>query len=310
MTVDVGVYFPQVAATFDEMLNRALRTEALGLRSLWLYDHLYAPMVPDQPSLEGWTLATALLARTTTLRVGHLVLNNNLRHPALLAQMIATADVISDGRLDVGMGSGSYPPEHAEAGIAFGALAERSARLGEALTLIDELLTTGTADHEGDHYSVHGLPCLPGPVQQPRPPLHIGGVNERHTVPLVARFADVWNVPTYGLDDWERVATALDRACEAIGRDPTSIDWSHQAVLVVARNDHALNDAREHAARRYAGPGWNLDVGGYVGTPSALVDHIGAMRERGVDRFVLLPADRGDGDMLDILAADVVPQLA
>ena len=304
-----GVYLPQVSLTFEQILEQAQRTERLGLGSFWIYDHLYTPMVPDRSALEGWTLATALLARTATLRVGHLVLNNNLRHPALLAKMIATADVISGGRLDVGIGSGSYALEHDQAGMAFGTLGERSSRLAESLAIIDGMLTNPVFSYTGDHFTVQDLPSLPGPAQQPRPPLHIGGINERFTLPLVARYADVWNVPTYGLDDWPQTAAALDRACTAIGRDPADITRSHQAVLVLAADDRRLATAVEGAGKHFAGPGWNVDAGGYVGTPAAVVDHIAAMQARGIERFIFLPSDRGRGEMLDLLATDVIPHL-
>ena len=309
MTVEFGVYLPQVALSFEAVLAEAHRSEALGLDSFWIYDHLYTPTLPEQSSLEGWTLATALLARTTTLRVGHLVLNNNLRHPTVLAKMIATADVISNGRVEIGLGSGSYPLEHEQAGIEFGSMAHRSSRLGEALAVVHGMLGNDTFSFSGDHYQVHDLPCLPRPCQQPRPPIHVGGISERDTLPLVARWADVWNVPTYGLASWERKAKALDAACVAIGRDPTELQRSHQAVLVLAADDRALSAAHDQATRRYAGPGWSVDAGGYVGTPAALVDHIGSMRERGIERFTFLPSDRGRGDMLELLAGSVLPQL-
>jgi len=310
MTTDIGIYLPQVSRSYPEILAQARRVEQLGFRSFWLYDHLYTPAVPDRSSLEGWTLATALLGATTTLRIGHLVLNNNLRHPSLLAKMIATADVISEGRVEIGLGSGSYPLEHEQAGIEFGSLAHRSSRLGEALAIIDGMLTHEVYDFAGEHYRLEGLPCLPAPVQQPRPPVHIGGISERYTLPLVAQFADVWNVPTYGLTEWETKAKALDACCELIGRDPQLIRRSHQAVLVLAADDTALAAARQRAERHYPGPGWNVEAGGYVGTPDALVDHLGTMRERGIDQFIFLPFDRGDGDVLDLLAEDVSPQLS
>src|SRR6202030_2286366 len=126
--VDIGVIVPQVRLGYDELLYKARRGEALGLHSFWIYDHLYAPMLPTQPAFEGWTLATALLANTSTLRVGHLVLCNNFRHPALLAKMATTLDVISNGRLELGIGSGSYEAEHQEAGPPWGSFAERTRR--------------------------------------------------------------------------------------------------------------------------------------------------------------------------------------
>jgi alkanesulfonate monooxygenase SsuD/methylene tetrahydromethanopterin reductase-like flavin-dependent oxidoreductase (luciferase family) len=166
-----------------------------------MYDHLYAPGLPAQPSLEAWTLATALLARTSRLRVGHLVLCNNFRHPAVLAKMATTLDVISGGRLEFGISSGSVPDEHEQAGLPWGSPRERSERLGEALEIITRMFampaTTGpvtagpTTTWAGKHYAVRDFPNLPPPVQQPRPPVHVGGAGPKLTLPLVARYADV-----------------------------------------------------------------------------------------------------------------------
>ena len=128
--VDFGIYVPQLAFGYDDVLGRARLCDELGISSLWLFDHLYGPELPDTPAFEGWTLATALLAQTTRLRVGHLVLCATFRHPALLAKMATTLDVISGGRLELGIGSGSYEPEHERAGIPWGtfARAHRAAR--------------------------------------------------------------------------------------------------------------------------------------------------------------------------------------
>ncbi len=304
--VDFGVYIPQVALGFDDLERHALRCEALGFTSMWLYDHLYSPGLPNQPSLEGWTAATALLARTTRLRVGHLVLNNNFRHPALLGRMIGTLDVISGGRLDVGIGSGSYPPEHEEGGFPWGSMAERSGRLEEALEIITRMFGEGPVSFEGRHYRVAGVPNLPPPVQRPHPPIHIGGTGERYTLPLVARYADVWNVPTYGLVDWPAKAAALDARCEEIGRDPATVRRSMESVLVIAADDATLAERRTRAEKRYAGPGWGFEAA-FVGTPGQIVDRIGAEVERGMDLFVFFLADRAAQDMPELLAEHVLP---
>src|SRR5436305_7416148 len=132
-SIHFGIYIPQVAFSYDDLLTRARHCEQLGIDRFWIFDHLYAPGLPGAAALEGWTLATALLANTTSLRVGHLVTCNNFRHPALLARMATTLDVISDGRLEFGLGSGSYEQEHHEAGLPWGSFGERSERLGEAL---------------------------------------------------------------------------------------------------------------------------------------------------------------------------------
>jgi alkanesulfonate monooxygenase SsuD/methylene tetrahydromethanopterin reductase-like flavin-dependent oxidoreductase (luciferase family) len=304
--VDFGVYIPQLAFGFDDILARVRLCEELGIGSFWLFDHLYGPGMPDQPALEGWTLATALLAATSTIRVGHLVLDNNLRHPVLLGKMATTLDVISGGRLDLGIGSGSYEAEHHEGGFPWGTLPERTARLGESLEILTRMFGNERTSFEGEYYQVRDFPNLPRPVQRPRPPIHVGGVGERFTIPLVARYADVWNVPTYGLGRWERVAHRLDEACEEIGRDPSSLRRSIEAVLVLAPDAGALSGARRGAERRYAGPGWGLEAGGFVGTPPAVVDRVGSFLDKGITQFVFFIHDRGQRETLELLAEEVI----
>jgi alkanesulfonate monooxygenase SsuD/methylene tetrahydromethanopterin reductase-like flavin-dependent oxidoreductase (luciferase family) len=303
---DFGIFIPQVAISFDDLLARALEAERLGLHSMWVYDHLYSPGLPTTPSLEGWTLATALLARTTTLRVGHLVLNNNFRHPALLARMATTLDVISGGRLELGLGSGSYAAEHDEGGFPWGSFAARTERLREALEIITAMFSGGSAAFEGAHYRLSGLTNAPPPVQQPRPPIHVGGAGAR-TLPLIARYADVWNVPTYAVGSWDERNADLERECDAIGRDQRTIRRSLEAVLVVAEDEPALAEATERAQRRYAGPGWGLNEGGFIGTPEHVAERISAFADRGVSLFVFFPSDRGAGDMMALLAERVIP---
>lgn len=303
----VGAYLPQISATFEPVLHNALRCEALGFDTLWLYDHLYTPFFPKQPALEGWTLATALLARTSTLRVGHLVLNNNLRHPALLGKMVTTLDVISGGRFEFGLGSGSYEGEHHQAGLPFGTWSERTSRLEESIRIVFSMLENEVTSFEGDHFTLSRVPNVPGPVSSPRPPLHIGGVGPRFTMPLVARYADVWNVPVYGLEGWQETAALLDRLCDDIGRDPSTIRRSHQAVLVLGADDAAVAAARTEADRHYAGYG--IDAGGYVGRPEQVLDRMGQQIDAGCTEFAFIPADRGRGEMLELFAAEVLPHL-
>ncbi len=308
--VDVGLYLPQVSLGAAALLERARAAEDAGFRSLWLYDHLYSPGQPDRDSFEAWTAATYLLARTERLRVGHLVLDNNLRHPALLAKMVATLDVLSEGRVEVGIGSGSVRREHDQLGIPWGSAAERSARLAEALAILSSMLSEEVTSFDGVHYRIDAVPSLPRPVQSPRPPLHVGGTGPRHTLPLVARFADVWNVPTYGLADWEEARRRLDGECEAIGRDPADVQTSLEAVLVVAADDHALSEAQERAERRFAGPGWGLAAGGFVGTPAAVADRIAELADKGVTLFVFFTHDRGDPRTIELVGEQVLPRLA
>jgi F420-dependent oxidoreductase-like protein len=305
--IELGIYLPQVALSFEQVLGRALECERLGFDALWLYDHLYSPGQPDRPSLEAWTLATALLARTSRLRVGQLVLCNNFRHPALLAKMAATLDVISGGRLELGLGSGSVEEEHHQAGIAWGSARERSERLGEALEIITRMFTGSVTTWQGQHYRVRDLPGLPPPVQQPGPPIHIGGAGPKFTLPLVARYADVWNVPTYALDRIAELSSALDAECERIGRDPASIRRSVEAVLAIAPPGR-LDDALALARRRYGWPGFGLEAGGFAGPPARVGDRIAELAEAGFSSFVFFTHDRASTETLELFASEVMPR--
>ena len=198
-------------------------------------------------------MASFLLAQTERLRLGHLVLCNNFRNPALLGKMATTLDVCSNGRFEFGLGSGSVEEEHHQAGLPWGSFAERSSRLGEALQIITDMFANERTTFSGQHFEVRDVPNLPPPVQRPRPPVHVGGMGPRHTLPLVARYADVWNIPVYGLADWEEKQVVLESECAKIGRDPAEIRRSHEAVLVLGEDDDAVAEGRA-AERRYRGP--------------------------------------------------------
>jgi alkanesulfonate monooxygenase SsuD/methylene tetrahydromethanopterin reductase-like flavin-dependent oxidoreductase (luciferase family) len=186
--MDVGVYLPQVGFSWGELRDRVVACDRA--------DHLQPPGMPDVPSFEGWTTAAALAGATERIRLGHLVLANGFRHPALLAKMAVTLDHASGGRLNLGIGSGSWAPEFHAAGLPFPPAAERAAALDETLTVLRRLFTEDRVDFAGAHVRLGALPSLPRPLQRPHPPLHVGGAGPRLTLPVVARHADVWNCPT------------------------------------------------------------------------------------------------------------------
>jgi alkanesulfonate monooxygenase SsuD/methylene tetrahydromethanopterin reductase-like flavin-dependent oxidoreductase (luciferase family) len=308
--VEFGVYLPQVGFSWEQICGRVQAADRLGIHSIWFYDHLYAPGQPEVASFEGWTLASYVLANTTRLRAGHLVLCNNFRHPALLAKMVSTLDVLSGGRVEVGLGSGSVELEHRQAGMEWNTFEDRSQRLEESLAVLTSMLVNHTTTFTGRHFAVEDLPNDPRPLQKPRPPIHIGGTGRRRTLPLVARYADVWNVPTYALADWEAAQRVLDDECERIGRDPATLRRSHEAVLVLAADDSSLREARERAEQRYRGSGWGLSAGGYVGTVNAVVDRVAAARDKGISLFVFFTHDRADPRTLELIAEHLVPAFA
>lgn len=306
---EVGVYLPQMGFSFDEVAHRAQRCDELGIDSLWLYDHLYGPGVPDIASLEAWTLATALLTRTRRLRVGHMVLCNQFRHPVTLAKMATTLDQISGGRLSLGLGSGSIEDEHRRAGLPWGTFAQRSEQLAETLEILHQAFAGGRIDVDGKHFRVSDMPVNPGPLQQPRPPIVVGGVGEKYTLPLVARYADVWNVPTYALDAMDDRIGALRAACERVGRDPSSIVMSIEAVMALAPDQQSLPQVRALAEKRFGGPGFGLHDTGLIGTPALIVDRLSALRDKGFGQIVLFTHDRASDQTLELLAGEVLPHL-
>ena len=306
---EIGVYLPQMGFTYDQILHRTLLCERLGIDSLWLYDHLYGPGAPDYPSMEAWTLATALLSRTERIRIGHMVLCNQFRHPAVLAKMATTLDQISAGRLQLGIGSGSIEDEHSRTGLDRGTFGERSERLGETLEILHQAFANEVIDFTGKHFTIRDMPIKPGPVQQPRPPIVVGGVGEKFTLPLVARYADVWNVPTYALGDLDHKVSVLRSICHEVGRDPSTIVLSVEAVMALAPDDASLPAVRLLAEKRFGIPAFGLKEGGLVGTPPAIVDRLHELVELGFGQIVLFTHDRGSDETLDLLASDVIARL-
>jgi len=306
---EIGVYLPQMGFTYEQILHRAQRCDELGIDSLWLYDHLYGPGAPDYPSMEAWTLATALLSRTQRIHVGHMVLCNQFRHPAVLAKMATTLDQISAGRLQLGLGSGSIEDEHNRVGMEWGTFGERSERLGETLEILHQAFANEVIDFTGKHFTVRDMPIKPGPVQQPRPPIVVGGVGEKYTLPLVARYADVWNIPTYALAELEHKVSVLRSICAEIGRDPSDIVLSVEAVMALAPDDGALPSVRELAEKRFGVPAFGLKEGGLIGTPPAIVDRLHELQNLGFGQIVVFTHDRGSDATLELLASEVIAQL-
>ncbi|MGW5384267.1 LLM class flavin-dependent oxidoreductase [Nocardia sp. NPDC003963] len=306
--MEFGIYVPQIVSEFSSLLDIARTAERTGFDQLWLFDHLWSPGLPEHPSLEAWTTATALLTATATLRVGALVLCNNFRHPALLGRMVTTLDVISRGRVEFGLGSGSIRDEHVRTGLPWGTAAERAGRLGEALEIITSMFAQERTSFAGEHYRVDEVPNLPGPVQRPRPPIHIGGTGPKYTLPLVARYADVWNLPTYGLPDQRRLSDLLDAECARIGRDPADIRRSHQAVLALAADERELPEVAARARRRFGADAFALDEG-YVGTPAMVADRLAERAAQGLDAVVFMVGAKQAAATMELFAAEVVPRL-
>lgn len=229
--------------TYDDILRVWEEADTLpAIEHAWAFDH-FIPLGPDPtgPQLEGWTLLGALAARTERLRVGLMVTGNTYRHPAILANIAATVDHISHGRLDFGIGAGWNELEHQMYGIPLSPPGERIRRLGEACEVIRLLWTETRATFDGKYYHLNDALCEPKPVQKPYPPFVIGGSGERLTLRVVARYAAIWNFVGGSVEEFRHKNQVLDQHCTAIGRDPAEIARSIQRQI----NYNDLSEARD-----------------------------------------------------------------
>jgi F420-dependent oxidoreductase-like protein len=216
----------------------------------WNFDHFYPILQADRtgPCFEGWTMLAALATITRRIRLGVMVTGNPYRHPAVLANMAASLDVISGGRLELGIGAGWNEEESAAYGIDLPPLRERFDRFEEACTVLDLLLTKETSSFAGKHYQLVDARCEPKPLQKPRPPIVIGGGGEKRTLRIAAQFADQWNAPAATPDVLAHKIAVLHGHCADVGRNPAEIEVSVQVragadTAAVAAEAAALADA-------------------------------------------------------------------
>jgi F420-dependent oxidoreductase-like protein len=233
MTLSFGVKTAPQHTTYEAIREvwRAADAEPL-LEHAWLFDHLN-PINSDVtgPCLEGWTALAALAAETTRLRVGLMVTGNTYRHPAVLAHIVATLDVISGGRVDLGIGAGWNVYEHESMDIPLYGAGERIRRLDEACELIKLLFTEPVVDYAGKYYTLKEARLSPKPIHKPYPPFVIGGSGEQLTLRVVAKHADIWNFSGGTVDTFRHKIEVLRGHCAAVGRNPDEIALGFQSRI-------------------------------------------------------------------------------
>jgi F420-dependent oxidoreductase-like protein len=211
--------------TWDAMLDVWRAADQIEVfESGWTFDHFY-PIFSDPtgPCLEGWVTIAALAQATKRLRLGTLVTGIHYRHPAVLANMAATLDIVSAGRLEIGIGAGWNEEESGAYGMALGTPRERSDRFEEACEVIVDLLSQETSSFKGNYYELTDARCNPKAVQRPHPPICIGGSGERRTLRTAARFAQHWNFVGGTVEEFAHKRDVLHRHCADLGRDPAEI---------------------------------------------------------------------------------------
>jgi alkanesulfonate monooxygenase SsuD/methylene tetrahydromethanopterin reductase-like flavin-dependent oxidoreductase (luciferase family) len=241
-----GIDVAQQRLDFAEVVDRVRFGEELGFDGAWGFDH-FTPMYGEGPGncFEGMTTLAALAGRTSRIRLGLLVAGVTYRHPSVLAAEAVTVDHASEGRLELGIGAAWYGPEHQRLGLTFPPVGERFDLLEDQLEIFARLFTGEVVSYQGHQVSLDGAQLRPVPVQRPHPPIWIGGTGRRRTLPLVARFADVWHADS--LADYRENTAVLDRLAEDAGRDPSTIQRAASLSLsepldVVRRNAELRRD--------------------------------------------------------------------
>jgi F420-dependent oxidoreductase-like protein len=239
--------------TWEDILAVWSEADRIELfESGWLFDHFYpiwSPLNetpdPSEPCLEGWTMLAALAQATHRLRIGTLVTGIHYRNPAILAKMISTIDIISEGRIEIGIGAGWNQEESGAYGIELGTPRERSDRFEEACEVLVGLLTQPTTTFNGTYYQVNDARCEPKGPQRPHPPILIGGSGERRTLRTAAQFANHWNFGAGSTDEFCRKRDILHEHCSQIGRPPSEITLSTHVWLNSGSNEDLERAANE-----------------------------------------------------------------
>ncbi len=294
-------FWPGSANPWGGTLSVVNHAEATGWDGIWYADH-FMPNTPtaEGPTNEAWTTLAGLAAAVPRLRLGALVTSNTYRHPAVLAKIAAGVDIISGGRVILGIGSGWQENEHEAYGLEFSTVGGRLRMLDEALQVIKSLLANDRTDFDGKFYQIKNAPLDPKPVQSPLP-IMIGGGGEKVTLRLTAKYAEEWNV--WGLPQVLRQKMAiLDQHCADVGRDPKAIERSAVAMLMI----EGLNGSAD--AIRKAKSSDRPVVGGTIDDIKAT---IAEYQETGVTEFIVPDFNMGVGKrrtaVMDAFINDIAP---
>jgi F420-dependent oxidoreductase-like protein len=296
---------PDPAEAFEAVKAKAQWAEDHGFVWFSVLDHMIQiPRVgaPDEPVFEGWTVLSALAAVTSRIRLATLCTAVGYRNPAHLAKIAATVDLISRGRMTLGIGAGFFEDEYKQYGWEFPPQpATRIRQMEEAVRLILKLWTEPRTTFHGRYFRVEDAILEPKPVQKPRPPVLIAGSGEQMTLRAVARLADACNFVDADIAEVRRKLAVLREHCDAAGRDCGTIEKTHIRAWLLARNDAILAAKREQFPNR-------ADSRGFVGTVSEAIDLIGQYQDAGID--LLINGDRNDGESRELFASDVMPHFA
>jgi F420-dependent oxidoreductase-like protein len=297
----------QEDVSWEDWLALARTCERLGFEALFRSDH-YGPVVAAQPrdALDAWATVCGLAAVTSTVRLGTLVSPATFRHPSVLAKLAVTADHISGGRVELGVGTGWNAAEHRAYGFPFPSLRERMDRLAEQVEIIRRSWEEEPFSFRGEHWTLEELDARPKPVQRPHIPLLMGGTARPRGAALAARWANEYNLVGATPDDAAAARGRLRSACESAGRDPDTLAVWLRHPLVVGADEAEVGRRREELAA------WGDGEAGdrLTGTPDRIVEHLREYADAGIERVMFQHLLHRDEAALELLAAEVLPALA
>jgi F420-dependent oxidoreductase-like protein len=300
---------PQQGADYATLRRVAQATERLGFDAFFRSDHYLNIGGSGLPGpTDAWATLAGLAVETSRIRLGTLVSPVTFRLPGPLAVTVAQVDQMSGGRVELGLGTGWFDAEHAAYGIPYPPLAERFELLSEQLAIITGLWATPEQQKfsfDGSHYQVTDSPGLPKPAQRPRPPLLIGGAGALKTPRLAAAYADEFNAGFLSVPDSAAAFGRVREACAAAGRDAASLRYSVAQTVCCGRDTAEL----ERRAAAIGQPLADLRAHAVAGTPAEVIDRIGQFGEVGADGVYLQVLDLDDIDHLELIAAEVLPQV-
>jgi F420-dependent oxidoreductase-like protein len=284
----------------------AVRAEELGYDSVWVYDHLHnVPQPANEAVFECWTTIAAVSQRTHRVRLGQMVGCNSYRNPGLLAKITSTVDVISGGRLEWGIGAGWYENEYHGYGFEFPPPPVRIGMLRETVEIVRRMWTQPETTYDGRYYRLHRAQCDPKPLQDPHPPIWIGGGGEQLTLKVVAAHADCSN---FGgpPEQWAHKREVLRRHCASLGRDPDTIRNTWSPEVFIRASEAEIDAAGSRSLWGDAPERWR--AANLVGTPEQVAEKMQRYIELGCTGFIPWCADYPDTETLERFATEVIPR--
>ncbi len=299
-------HIPDPVEAYETMTQVALLAEELGFDAIWIYDHFHTvPQPTQQVTFESWVSTAALARDTKRVRIGQIVTCNSYRNPALLAKMASTVDVLSHGRLELGIGAGWYEHEYRAFGYEFPDAPTRLRQLREAVQVILKIWTEEEAVFEGKYYQVRGAINQPKGVQKPHIPLLIGGGGEQVTLKLVAQYGDACNVGHLDNEGLARKFAILKQHCETVGRDYQQIRRTVLMNCAISENDAEALKKAEAFQRNI--PSGRMREQALVGTPDAIRARLRELEQAGAQEVIIYLPDAAQLESVRLLASACQP---